>query len=66
MARSVTARVTVSVEITVRSECWDDHSTVAQVHREGSDLAVKRITKLCDGYVRLVGTPRVEMIVVEK
>lgn len=64
--KTVTARVQITVEIDVRLENWAEDSTVAQVHREGGEKAVARITDLCQRYVRLVGAPRIEAIITEK
>ena len=62
----VKARVQVTVELDVRLENWDNLSTVEQVHREGGKHAVEQISKLCQRYVRLIGPPRVELILVEE
>jgi hypothetical protein len=45
---------------------WDEQSSVEQVHREGSKLAIDRINKLCERYVKIVGVPKVEAVIVEK
>ena len=62
MVTNVVARVQVTVEIAVRGENWNELSSVEQVHREAEELAVKRITELCQRYVKLVGAPMVEAI----
>lgn len=61
-AYSVAVRVAVTVEITVRGQNWNEHTSAEQLHREGGELAVKRITELCQRYVRLTGVPKVEAI----
>lgn len=66
MVSEVVARVQVTVEISVRAETWNEGSSVEQVHREAEELAVKRITELCQRYVRLIGTPMVEAVMTRK
>lgn len=63
MKPNITARVQVTVEIDIRLENWNEHTSVEAVHREGSERAVAQINKLCERYVRLVGTPKVEAII---
>lgn len=62
MKTSVIARVQVIVELDLVSEHWDELSTVEQVHREGGQMAIERIEKLCQRYVRLIGKPLVQAI----
>lgn len=59
----ITARVQVTVEIDIRNENWNEHTSVEAVQREGGEKAVAQITKLCERYVRLVGEPVVEAII---
>ena len=62
----IIARVQVTVEIDMISEQWNETSTMEQVHREGKQMAVERITKLCERYVQLVGVPSVLAITTER
>jgi hypothetical protein len=64
--KSIIVRATVSIELAVTGENWDDQSSIEQVHREGAKLAVDRINKLCERYVKIVGTPKIEAVIVEK
>lgn len=66
MPLQAAATVVVSVEITVRGENWNEHTAIEQLHREASELAIKRIIDLCQRYVRLIGNPKVTAILVEK
>lgn len=63
---SVSAVVAITVEITVRGENWNEHTSVEQIHREAEELAVKRITELCNRYVRLTATPKVQSVITLK
>lgn len=62
MVTAVFARVQVTVEIAVRGENWNEHTSVEQVHREAGELATKRVNELCQRYVKLIGTPQVEAV----
>lgn len=66
MNATITARVQVTVEIDINNQNWNAHSSVEQVHREGTEAAVKQIEDLCRRYVRLVGTPKVEAIITNR
>ena len=66
MVTNVVARVQVTVEIAVRGENWNEHTTMEQVQREGEELAVKQISKLCERYVKMIGTPLVEAVITRK
>lgn len=61
------ARVTVTVEINVIGENWNEHTDIGSLHREAKELAVKQITDLCERSraVSMVGTPKVEAMFVE-
>ena len=58
----ISARVTITVELEVVGENWNSHTSIEQLHREGGEMAIERINKLCQRYVRLVGKPKVEAI----
>lgn len=60
----INARVAITIEITVVGENWNQHTSIEQLHREGDELAVAKITQLCQRYVRLIGAPRVEAVMV--
>lgn len=62
MSYHVVARVAITVELTVRGENWNEHTSIEQLHREAAELGTKRVTELCQRYVRLVGTPKIETI----
>jgi hypothetical protein len=66
MVTSVRAQVTLTVELSVKGDNWDNLTTMEQVHREASQLGIERITKLCDRWVRIIGRPKVEAIITEK
>jgi hypothetical protein len=65
MKPNITARVQIVVEIDIKLENWNENSSVDQVQREGSERAVARITDLCQRYVRLIGTPKVQAIIAD-
>lgn len=58
----ISARVAITIEIDVVGENWNQHTSIEQLHREGSELAVTKIKQLCQRYVRLIGVPKVEAI----
>lgn len=62
MRTKVIARVQITVELDLISEQWNDLSTVEQVHREGGQMALERIDKLCQRYVRIIGKPVVQAV----
>lgn len=64
----VTARVIVSVEVQVRAETWNEHSSVEQVHREAEELAIKKIEEACGRSIafKLVGSPIVDAVFTRK
>lgn len=66
MVVKVQARVQVTVDIGVRGENWNEHTSMEQVHREARETAVKEITRLCQRYVSIVGTPLVSAIITEE
>lgn len=65
MKKRIRARVTVQIELDITNENWNEHSSVEQVHREGGEAAVQKVIKLCDRWVRIIGTPRIEAIITE-
>lgn len=62
----IVAQVQITVQIAVANETWNDHTSMEQVHREAREIAVKRITELCRGHVKLVSVPLVEAVITEK
>lgn len=66
MKTHVTARVQVTVELDLIGDQWSEQSTAEQIHREGSQMAIERIEKLCQRYVRLIGKPTVQMVTTSK
>lgn len=60
---NITARIQITVELTVRGENWNEHTSVEQLHREGAELGVRRITDLCQRSVALIGRPEVQAII---
>ena len=66
MKTNTYARVQVTVEINVNIETWTEQSTIEQIEREAREWATKRITELCQRYVRLIDTPKIEAIITRK
>lgn len=69
--RSAHARVTVTLEIAVRS-AWGEKCDLAQVYRQGTREAEGHIERFVieasknGALVRLVGKPKVEAIITER
>lgn len=61
------ARVTVTVETWVVGENWNEHTDIGSLHREAKEMAVKKLTDLCERSrsVVMFGTPKVEAVFVE-
>lgn len=63
-----TARVTVTVEVFVSAENWNEHTDIGALHREAKEKAERQLKEICDRSraVTLVGTPRVTAVFVEE
>lgn len=61
---SATARVQVTLEVTVGST-WDDDCQVGQIYKQATVEALAALDKVLPGRIRIVGTPLVTAVAVE-
>lgn len=57
------ARVTVTLEVVVRGENWNEHTSSDQLLREGGELATKIIREKTERYASIIGKPKVEAVI---
>lgn len=60
---NISARVTLTIEIVVKNENWNEHTSSEQLLREGGEAAVKAIREKIERYATITGKPKVDAVI---
>lgn len=60
---NIRANVTLTLQITVKGENWNEHTSSEQLLREAGEIAVKLIGDKVERYAAIVGKPKVDAVI---
>lgn len=60
---NIRAHVTLTIELYVKSENWNEHTSSDQLLRKGGEIGLKTIRDKIERYATIVGKPKVEAVI---